>query len=275
MVTPADPIDELYAVAPAGFIAARDSAAAAVRAAGDKELAAQLKALRRPTPAAWMVNALVRDNPQVIEDFLALGAALAQAQSALQGDELRALSAQRSQLVTSLVARAEALAAAAAVRVDSAATGEAHDTLVAALVDAAAAQAVRAGRLVRPLSFSGFGVEPRSGAVPSPSPARSMVTTADAAARAEASELHARAAAQQAETERARIQLAQAEQAQAAAEAAVGQLGQDLGRVREQLRDLERRAAEATLEMRAARGAVRRAEKDVKTAEAADEGAGG
>ncbi len=257
MATPPDPVDELYAVPPGTFIAARDAAVAAARAQGDKELTARLKALRRPTPGAWMVNALVRDDRGVIEDFLSLGAALAQAQSALQGEELRALSAQRSQLVTSLVARGEALAAAAGVRMDSAAAGEAHDTLVAALVDTRAAADVRAGRLVRGLRYSGFGVEPDASV--RPVPVKRVAPPVDGLAAAKA----------RAVLEKALGELTAAEQAESAAVQAQAELDEKLSRARAHLRHLERRAAEAALEARAAAGAARRAKAAADVAERA------
>ena len=53
-----DVADDLYGVAPAGFIAARGARAAEL--SGDKELAARVKELRKPAPAAWVVNLLDR-----------------------------------------------------------------------------------------------------------------------------------------------------------------------------------------------------------------------
>ena len=56
-MTAGDPLeatsDELYASAPTEFVARRDALAAEARAAGDRGLAAALKALRRPSVGAW------------------------------------------------------------------------------------------------------------------------------------------------------------------------------------------------------------------------------
>ena len=49
--------DELYAGAVGEFTPARDAAA---KAQQDKDLAKRIKALRKPTVAAWAVNLLVR-----------------------------------------------------------------------------------------------------------------------------------------------------------------------------------------------------------------------
>ncbi|WP_432171865.1 hypothetical protein [Streptomyces sp. 1222.5] len=48
--------DELYALAPSVFTAARDESAQAARAAGDRKLAEEIRRLRRPTLSAWASN---------------------------------------------------------------------------------------------------------------------------------------------------------------------------------------------------------------------------
>jgi hypothetical protein len=153
---------DLYRLPPEEFTAARDSAAKAAKDEGDAEAAKELKALRKPSVAAWLVNLLVAEQPELVEQLLALGPALAQAQTAGQGDELRALGAQRRELVDAVVARAVELAdrsTTAAVR------DEVASTLETALADPEAADAVRSGRLVRALSYAGFGGVDLAGAV--------------------------------------------------------------------------------------------------------------
>ena len=84
------------------------------------------------------------------------------AQSGGDADALRTLGAQRRELVEAVVGAAVGLAGrtvTAAVREEVAAT------LEAALSDPASADAVRSGRLVRPLSYAGFGGVDLSGAV--------------------------------------------------------------------------------------------------------------
>jgi hypothetical protein len=56
-------LDELYALRPQEFTAARDARAAEARRAGDRELADRIRALRRPTLSAWAGNLLVRGSP--------------------------------------------------------------------------------------------------------------------------------------------------------------------------------------------------------------------
>lgn len=258
---------ELAVTVPVDFIAARDAAAAAARLAGNRQLATHLKALRRPTVSAWLVNALVRDDREVVDSFLELGQALALAQSTLQGAELRALSSQRSQLVTSLVHRAEVLGRRLGVRVDSATAGEVQDTLLAALADPAAAEAVRAGRLTRPLTYAGFGLpmSPEEATARRSKPAKpaEVTPTADDKAKLAARE-HAEKRRQAIDD--AERSLASADQADAAARIAVAEAEAEVQHAREALHDAERRAAEATLEGRRAAAALRRARTSAQAA---------
>src|SRR3954471_3271554 len=94
--------DELYALPPEEFTAARDRAAAQVKADGQAALASQIRALRKPTQGAWALNLLARERPDELGQLLDLGTSLRAAQASLQGDELRRLSAQRSQVVGAL-----------------------------------------------------------------------------------------------------------------------------------------------------------------------------
>jgi len=218
---------DLYLLPPEGFTAARDAAAKEAKAAGDAEAARVLKALRRPSVAAWLLNSLVAEEPTLLEQLLELGPALAQAQAAGEGDALRQLGAQRRALVGAVVDRAAGLTGrpvTAAVRDEVAAT------LEAGLSDPASADAVRSGRLVRALSYAGFGGVDLDGAVaarPGPAPAGKKkepdrVVAAEAAALQAAGDLddavrscerltaHADAAQQQAEQARLRIDSARA-----------------------------------------------------------------
>lgn len=156
---------DLYALPPEEFTAARDAAAKQARTEGDKEAATALAALRRPTASAHAVNALVRAEPDLVEQLLGLGGQLAQAQAEGQGAALRALGEQRRALVEAVADRAGAVAGrplTAAVRAEVVAT------LEAALADPASGEAVRSGRLVRALSYAGFGGVDLEGAVAPP-----------------------------------------------------------------------------------------------------------
>ncbi|MBD8059265.1 hypothetical protein IC607_09820 [Cellulomonas sp. JH27-2] len=158
--------DDLYARPPAEFIAARDAAVKAARTSGDKELAKRVAALRRPTVSAWLVNLLVRADPDLPEQLMSLGEGLRAAERSLDGPALRELSSQRRALVRSLVGEARRLARPAGQRISDAAVQELDATLTAALADAATARDVVSGRLTSPRAFVGFGSAVPDGAVP-------------------------------------------------------------------------------------------------------------
>ena len=163
---------DLYALPPEEFTAARTAQVKAARAAGDRDLAARLGALRRPTASAYAVNALVRAEPELVAQVVALGAQLGQAQGGGDAAALRALGEQRRQLLEAVTDRAaEAVGGALSPTARLEVTG----TLEAALADPASAEAVRSGRLVRALSYAGFGGADLEGAVAEPTGAATEV----------------------------------------------------------------------------------------------------
>src|SRR3954470_373207 len=173
--------DELYALPPEDFTAARAAAAKA-----DKAAAKDINALRKHTVRAWLVNTLARHEPDLLNELLALGPALAKAQSSGKGDPLRELGDQRRQLVSAVTDKAFE----AADREPTAALrSEVESTLEAALADPATADAVRTGRLTRALSYAGFGGVDLEGAVavgptrgaPRKTPAKAAAKSADKA----------------------------------------------------------------------------------------------
>jgi hypothetical protein len=154
-------VRELYVLPPADFVNARNELVRRARAAGSREVAERLQQLRRPTRSAWLVNLLASDSA-AMQRLSALGRELRDAQTGLVRTELRNLAEQRRQLIADLMDRAKAHAAAAGLRLTPTVLSEVEATLQAALVDLAGALTVRNGRLVRPLSYSGFGPRPRS-----------------------------------------------------------------------------------------------------------------
>src|SRR4051812_34779104 len=138
--------DRLYALPPEEFTAARDDA---VKLADDAAMKKSVKALRKPTAAAHVVNALVRDRSDDVDELLGIGADL---RTAMRGDPktLRTLTERRRELITDLVDAD----LSPAVQQDVTATFE------AATADPQLADAVRSGRLVKPLRYAGFGAMP-------------------------------------------------------------------------------------------------------------------
>lgn len=148
-------LDELFGGDPAQFTARRDALAKELRKAGDREAADAVKALRRPSAAAAIVNRLARERRAELRAVLDAGAELAAAQAAAVGgraggDELRG--AQRA-----LRAAIEGLVAEA-TRGASATTAEkVRETLQAAAGHEELRAVVAAGRLEREASAAGFG----------------------------------------------------------------------------------------------------------------------
>ena len=161
--------DELYGLVPDRFTARRTELATEARSAGEADLAKEIGKLRRPTVVAWIVNALVRTHPGEIDRLLGLGDELRAAQRDLAGDAMRELSAQRRTVVADLVGLARSEAAGAGHRAGDGSLREVQATLDAALADRNAGAAVRSGRLITALSYSGFGEVDLSDAVAAPS----------------------------------------------------------------------------------------------------------
>lgn len=152
----AEVADTLYGMLPEEFTAARNDRAKDAAAAGGRQLAKDIRALRRPTTSAWLLNRLVREHPKELEKLLDLGASLRQAQESLAGEELKQLSRQRRQVIYALAQQARGLAADAGHRVGEDVERELEASLDAALADPAAAEALRSARLLRSLQVNGF-----------------------------------------------------------------------------------------------------------------------
>lgn len=149
--------DQLYALEPqelASFATRRGELVAQARSAGDRELAKQIGALRKPVQAAALVNALVRSTPAELTELAGLGHRLREAHRHLRGEELRELSEQRQRLLGRLVR----IAGEGAGRpVAESVLAQVRATFEAAIADEAAEAAVRTGQLTSALSYSGFG----------------------------------------------------------------------------------------------------------------------
>ncbi|WP_433231195.1 hypothetical protein ACQP2H_04315 [Micromonospora sp. CA-248260] len=154
---------QLYRTPPDRFVAARDAAVAEARRVGDVATARRIAGWKRPTVAAWLVNLLALDRPELVADLGPLAEALRTAQRDLEGARLRELSAQRRELVAALVTEVRRIVAdipdaPPATRLPLA---EVEATLHAALADTGVAGQVRSGRLLRAVHHSGFGEVPR------------------------------------------------------------------------------------------------------------------
>ena len=167
----ADELDELFALPPSEFTAARDALAKRLRAEGRAEDAAQAKKLRRPTMPAWAINQIARRHSEALAQLIEAGGVVAAAQrkalSGVRDSGLRDASHRRRELIDEVWKAAAALLREAGV--DPAPHRQAvADTLEAASLDQAAAGIVTAGRLSAQLAPpSGFGAVAGLSLVPS------------------------------------------------------------------------------------------------------------
>jgi hypothetical protein len=232
--------DALYATRPDDFVPARDDAVARAKEQGDRDLARAIGRLRRPTKAAWLANLLARHRADQLDGLLALAGDLADAQRTLDGATLRALSAQRNRLVGAMAKEAGRLASQAG---DSAAESVVRDVagiLEAALADPGVAAEVRAGRLTRTVSYSGFGPATDPGAVPAPPRPAPPATKPEGSADVQADEEWAEQA-----RARERAELAARERAERDRAVAEAQRAEEQARDRHAADEAAREDAEA------------------------------
>ena len=213
--------DELYQQDPASFTSTRDARVAAARQEGDRPAAVAIKAFKRPSPPAWVVNLLARANPGEMEALADLGARLRQAQTSLSGDELRLLTRERHKFIVGLARQARSLASDHGHPLSATAGRQVEETLNAALADPEAAAAVASGRLVRSLEHAGLGPVDLDGAVAGPGASGAKAARAAPKAKAEP-EPDGSAQGLEAQLEELRAEAAAAEEQLRSAEAVAG-----------------------------------------------------
>lgn len=154
MTSPAEEdLDRLYGVDPAEFTGLRKELVAEAKKRGDRDAARTIGAARRPTTAAWVVNALVRADGTATSRLADIGQHLRAAHAAMDGARIRELSGAQRKLVDELVRTG--FAAADVSRPSAALRDDVVGTLQAAVADPDVA--ARLGRLEKAERWSGFG----------------------------------------------------------------------------------------------------------------------
>jgi hypothetical protein len=148
----ADAVAELYGADPDDFTPRRQQLAAQAREAGEAAVAKQISGLRKPTRSAWVVNRLVRADPEVASRLAALAAEL----RSMDGTRIRELTTARGRLVDELTR--QALQVADLPAPPAALREEVTATLDAAIADPEVA--ANLGTLVRAAHWAGFGLDP-------------------------------------------------------------------------------------------------------------------
>src|SRR6476469_6411815 len=149
----ADELDKLYEIKPEEFTSLRTKLAATAKQRGDNDTAKQISAARKPTTAAWVVNRLALRDRDIRTRLAGLGERLKDAHAAMDGDRIRALSAEQRRLVDD-VARA-AFEEAEMADPTAALRDDVTGTLQAAIADPDVAS--RLGSLTKAEQWSGFG----------------------------------------------------------------------------------------------------------------------
>ena len=163
-------VSELYEADPEEFTRRRGELAAAARSAGQAGVARQIAGLRKPTRSAWMINRLVRADPDAVARLATVGEELRAAEHAGDGARLRESSQARRELIATLVP--QALAAAGEHNPPAALREEITATFSAALADPVVAEQIQHATLLRPARRVGFGTAaaPELALVPPPPP---------------------------------------------------------------------------------------------------------
>ena len=147
----------LYAVPPEEFMSERKRLVTAEKADGDPAVAKEIGTLRKPSIAAWAVNLLAREAPDLVDGLADLGGRMRAAQGRLDTGTLTSLRPERDQLLEEVVRTTVQLVEDAGRTCSAAAQQEVRATAIAALADEQAMAAVASGQLARTLSYSGFG----------------------------------------------------------------------------------------------------------------------
>jgi len=153
--------EELYGLPPGDFTRARDERAKELRRDGQRDAASAVKALRKPTVAAWALNQLTRRRRKDLDALLSAGEELRAAQEELLAGGDRSGFQKAATRERTLVARLAADTATMATEAGERSGGlleKVADTLHAAALDEDTATELRTGRLVREReAIGGFG----------------------------------------------------------------------------------------------------------------------
>jgi hypothetical protein len=155
--------DDLYGLPLDSFIPRRGELAKELKAAGDRDAAAEVAALRKPSVAAWAVNQLVRTQPKAIAGLFKAGDTLRKAQDKVlagrgDADDLRAGVEREREAVATLLEQARGLLNSDGHELSAAVLDRVSDTLHAAALDDGARAEVRDGTLIRELRHAGLGM---------------------------------------------------------------------------------------------------------------------
>src|SRR3954470_5474337 len=169
-------VDELYGVPLDEFTPARDALVQDLRQQKERERADEVKGLRKPRAAAWLVNQLARTQSSQAKELLASADKLRKSQERLlagkgKGGELAEAAERQNAAVRALMAKAPGLLDRDGHSPSSSTLEKAEETLRAVALDDDAREEFKAGRFTRERRASGLGLL-GSGAPAAAPPAR-------------------------------------------------------------------------------------------------------
>lgn len=154
-------IDRLYALPLEEFTSERDALAKRLRKDGDGDAAAAVKALKKPSIAAWAVNQVQRDRPDEVRQLLEVTEELHRVYGGLSSagarERLEEAAEMQRGLIRSLVRCASQLLGAGGHAASEATLGKVADTLRAAALDEEVREQLARGRVVKEQRAAGLG----------------------------------------------------------------------------------------------------------------------
>jgi ABC-type transporter Mla MlaB component len=155
MATDQEALDQLYVVPLDEFTSRRNALAKELAAAGDKDRAAEIKGLTKPSAAAWTLNQLAHTDAGGVAALLETADKLRAAQRG-EGGDMRALNAEVRAEVTKLLGEAQAISESGGKKATQTLKNLVTQSLMAAAADEDAGALLQAGRLTRELEPGGF-----------------------------------------------------------------------------------------------------------------------
>ena len=154
-------IDRLYALPLEEFTRERDELAKRLRGDGDADAAAAVKALKKPSVAAWAVNQVQRDRPDEVRELIEVTEELHRVYEKLSSagarERLEEAAEMQRKLIRSLVRCASQLLEAGGHSPSDATLGKVADTLRAAALDDELRDQLGRGRVVKEQRAAGLG----------------------------------------------------------------------------------------------------------------------
>jgi hypothetical protein len=174
---PDDGVDALYGLPLDEFTPARDALAKELRGSGERDAGAWVKALKKPSAAAWVVNQLARSQGRDAKHVLDTGDALRTTQErALAGKgkpgELGGATREHADAMRALLAKAPGLLDGDGHSPSSATLDRAEETLRAIALDDEARTGFACGRLTRERQAAGLGFALADAGEPAPKRSR-------------------------------------------------------------------------------------------------------